>query len=297
MAEDPVITSAEETMLQFACQNANASSLSQSTLLRTHCPYAHIDVLRRAGHKNQALAMLQRITGPRMRRAAALEIIATYIYFGDLRGALERYQSLTVRSPELDRLRLFLELELHATRDACGDLRCAENKAKMVGLLREGFDTNVFHVLLDYMHACCIRKGCEGSGCLLDMLESLEFVEEAAYAQKLGFQECAELVKFFRGQQIERQRILCNPFLPEKEILAYCTKYPDDLELLAHVAERRRLAFLRRDRRLAKIRNASVDVCARRGSPRKRPINIKLFDGVARIPKAGCRYFKFLEQD
>lgn len=296
MAEDPLITSAEEAMLQFACQNVNAASLSRSTLLNTHSPLAHIDVLRRARHKNQTLAMLQKINGPRLRKAAALEIIATYIYFGDLQGALERYQSLTVRSPELDRLRLFLELELRKSSDVCGDLRCTENKLKMGSLLRKSFDTNVFYVLLDYMNACCSRKGCVGSGCLLDMLDSLKFVEEAEYAQKLDLHECTELMRFFGGQQIERQRILCNPFLPEREILVYCTKYPNDLELLSHVAERRQLGFLKGDRRLGRIRNASVNVWARRYSSRKQPIRIKLFGSVSKIPKSGCRYFKFLEQ-
>eukprot|EP00866_Antonospora_locustae_P000064 jgi/Antlo1/64/1257 len=298
MAEDPLITPVEEEILQFACQDTHAASLSQSTLLKTYSPFAYIDVLRQAGKKNHALAMLQKIIGPKLRKTVALEIIATYIYFGDLHGALERYQGFTVKSPELDRLRLFLELELHASNDTCGDPSCVKNKEKMISLLRKSFDTNLFHVLLDYMYACCSRKGCVGSGCLLDMLDSLMFVEEAEYARKLDIHECAELRRFFVGQHIERQRIMCNPFLPEKEILAYCTKYPDDLELLSHVAERRWLGFLRRDRRLGKIRNASVDFWTKQSFPKKRPIKIKLFgSSVSKIPKTGCLYFRFHEQD
>ena len=51
-----------------------------------------------------------------------------------------------------------LDLEPHASGDVCGEPQCIENKGRMVHLLRDGFDMNVFRVLLEYTRAFCSRR-------------------------------------------------------------------------------------------------------------------------------------------
>jgi hypothetical protein len=293
MDEDAVITAEDAARLRLEIKDRkiDAAVLSKSTLVATYNATLQIDAHRRCGERNRAIKMLQKITMSKLRKAASLEIICTYIYYKDFKGALDRYQSLITRTFELDKVKILLEIHLSDTK--CGDRDHVLNRNKMVGLLKSGFDVNVFDLLLDYTNINCRRRGCVGKRCFLEVIEMLRFVEDAKYIKRLGFEECCALQRYFDNPMIERQRILCNPWVSENDVFRYMQRCSNDLDLLAHVAERRRLAFLVRDKRLKHIENDAISRNMRCSSQKTIPrVDPRLFDDVRNIPKNGGKYFQ-----
>lgn len=293
MDGDTVITTEDEARLKLELRSKriDAAVLSRSTLVAKHNTTLQVDALRRCGEKNRVLKMLQKMTQLKLRRAVALEIICIYIYYSDFEGALGRYQSTLIQSFELSKMKVFIEI--HISRSECGDSIHLLNRSKLVALLSTGFDLNAFAVLLDHTNIGCRKRGCVGKKCFLEVIETLRFVEDAEYAGQLNFDECNALKKYFDGPAIERQRILCNPWMPEIDVFRYLQRCPDDLALLAHVAERRRLVFLAGDRRLRLIQNEAIHKrMSRTYGKRKCGVNPALFDDVRTISKGGDKYFR-----
>src|SRR5262249_39988736 len=118
MERETLVTTEEEARLKLGIRSSkvDAASLSKSSLLATYNPTLQLDALRIRGEKNQALMMLQRITATKMKKAVALEIMSTYVYFGDFEGALTRYQSVIAKSFELDKLKVLVEIHISNTK-------------------------------------------------------------------------------------------------------------------------------------------------------------------------------------
>ncbi|KAM0672756.1 hypothetical protein CWI42_052000 [Ordospora colligata] len=134
-------------------------------------------ICRRVGQKSKAIQALQKKSNQRINRNTyLLEILSTYVYFGDYEGAIQRGKLIDSRDEPIERL--MTQIEIHqSTNEAkicCGTDESRILTDRIIQYLSKYFNVDVFELLKNILTKFCNNNVlCNDKNCgskIIDML-------------------------------------------------------------------------------------------------------------------------------
>lgn len=165
-----------------------SSKATEKLIVGTN-PSVLASIFRAANNKEKAIQALQSKLNSLDRKLYSLEILSTYIYFGDYEGAMERAATLGYADESVGRLTTLLSIHQRTngrdiscgSGDAAGVICCVE------GYLSKYFNTSLFEHFRDLLRRFCENNPeCAGKRCWAQTISSFVDGCSREYLSKLS---------------------------------------------------------------------------------------------------------------
>lgn len=183
----------KKDLVSFGMAGDDVDSLEEAVrkyILRT-APSILADAYRQSDRKQKAIQALQHKLTSRSKRTYIHEILASYVYFGDYDGAMQRIASLNFRDEPVERLELqiFIHQTTQSEKVLCGSSASREISRRVLGYLSRHFNIDVFcHFRKTLGDFCSNNKRCSDKACGEADLRTFKSYCTRKYLQGLGLE-------------------------------------------------------------------------------------------------------------